>query len=72
MVKSGKRLVLICSLLVPDTPAKFYRPSSSGSAPTSKTVTEKPTEIAIAICHLVNTKCNNKNVDLLVKKEYVA
>ena len=44
-----KRLFLIYSANVPDTPAQFHRPSLSGSAQTSKTGTDRPTEITIAM-----------------------
>ena len=60
MVESGKRIFLILSDLIPVTPAKFHRPSLSGSAQASKTGTDRPTEFAIAICHLVNAKCHKR------------
>ena len=66
MVKSGKRLFVIKSGLAcqistkSDKPAKFHRPSLSGSAQTSKTGTDRPKEFAIAMCNLVNTKCHKK------------
>ena len=43
-------------------PAKFHRPILSGSAQTSKTGTDRQTEIAIAICHLVNIKCHKNKI----------
>ena len=50
--------------MVPDTPAKFHRPSLPGSERSSKTgtdrQTDRPTEFAIAICRLVDTKCHKK------------
>ena len=55
-------MVYPCHLKFPmnaNTPAKFHLPSLSGSASTSKTGIDRPTEFAIAICHLVNTKCHN-------------
>ena len=45
--------------------AKFHRPSLPGSAQSSKTGTDRPTEFAIAICPLVNTKCHkNRSLQL--------
>ena len=41
MVESRKRLFIIESDLVPDTPAKFHRPSLPGSAETSAIKTNR-------------------------------
>ena len=74
MAELGKRLFLIKSGLIPDMPAKFHRRSLSGSAQTSKTGTDRPTEFAIAVCHLANTKCHKNlifSLESLLSKRIV-